>query len=116
MDPRCANNPWCGDMDSGCGQTEPVVLTARRPRFIVNYDQPGMTHLGREYNDVEIDVLANTLSFPVEVVTTLGFSSSTYVACSGHNDCFRHARVGMGIEAIRASQKAPGRSRASARL
>ena len=77
-DSLCSRSQWCGDRDGGCGDTEPIVLGPQRPRFIVNQNQPGVSRFRSEYNDAEIDLATNTLSFPVQVTTTLGFSTSTY--------------------------------------
>jgi hypothetical protein len=74
---RCSRQ--CGDTDAGhCGNIEPVLLSPQRPRFIINSEQPGVTNFSYRYDGVELDLVANTMSFPIEVITTLGFGTSTY--------------------------------------
>jgi hypothetical protein len=78
----CRNPRYYGEMRSGswgCDNIEPIVLIPERPRYIINYEQPGVIHFRPEYDGVEIDLAANTVTFPVEVITTLGFSTSTYL-------------------------------------
>jgi hypothetical protein len=62
-------------VDLGNCETRSVVLNPQRPRYSIDHNNPD---LDREYEGIEVDLVANTISFPVEVTTTLGFSAATY--------------------------------------
>jgi hypothetical protein len=77
----CANED--GNTHWNCPSAKPIVLSPQRPRFIVN----SILSLGLDsfqnyradlYNGAEVDLASNTLSFPIDVATTLGFNASTY--------------------------------------
>ena len=81
-DPTVCSGEDCY-LKRSCEQREGIcVLDAGSPRFVMNDRVPSRGSLDYmrvgEYDGIDIDLAANTISFPIQITTTLGLNIETY--------------------------------------